>query len=314
MRTPKGPEPERLKAMAAIITAIGASPNETLITNTTPGAGGGQGGEVVMNEDAAELSLVYRLKLSSGWIRFMSRERLAFNAAAATSGAKRIGYFPTSPLTATDVQAALDQLAGMTGGGSGGIGGALTTGKIPKASAANALVDSILSEVSGKILFSGDTVANLYRSGAGILTTDGILNAGSSIVSGSSIAAAGSVAAGTFLAGAGLSNSGYMASPIITTAAATLTLGADHVVRTEHASPTITVPDSTTVAAGTEYYVYTWQKGCTFNLSGSDVLRGLNRDLGLGIEDAAVTLTYIAPRDGFMLKTDGAGHWYIWEF
>lgn len=60
-----------------------------------------------------------------------------------------------------------------------GIGG--TTGNILKKTGSGTAGDSILSESSSKILFSGDTVANLYRSAASTLKTDGALVAAGDI-------------------------------------------------------------------------------------------------------------------------------------
>lgn len=188
--------------MAGILYLLREEASRTLLENGSTTAAALQVGELGFNNDSAALEFSYKRRNGAGFVHIPTSERLAFAAAALTSGAKGVGYFPTSPLTATNLQDAMDQLAGLTGGG-GGVGGTLTTGKLPKASAANTLTDSILSESSGKILFSGDAVANLYRAAAGILETDGALILGGGISIGAGILAVGDAAIGGNIAVSG---------------------------------------------------------------------------------------------------------------
>lgn len=162
--------------MANIIHPIAEGLSRSAIENPTTGAGGAQVGELVFNADAALLEFIYRKKTSSGYVHMPTKEGLILAAAAATSGSKLIGYFPASGLTSVTVQDALDELrAQIAAGGGGTVLGTMTAGKVPKALSSTTVGDSILSEASSKILFSGDSVANLYRSAAATLKTDGAL-------------------------------------------------------------------------------------------------------------------------------------------
>lgn len=91
---------------------------------------------------------------------------------ARTSAAALIGFDPTGlGMAATTVQAALAELKAAGTGGT--LTGGGTAGVVPLWTSALAQGDSVLSQASSKIIFSGDSVANLYRSGVGALATDG---------------------------------------------------------------------------------------------------------------------------------------------
>jgi len=157
--------------------------SQTLLENGTGGVGGLQTRELGYTEEKQEFSF----KNSNGDFRhFSSREKLSSHVDAATSGAKILGYFPSNGMTSTDLQSAVDELRTMVAaGGSGTVLGTGTTGKIPKWSSGIGLTDSIMSEASSKLLFGGDSLANLYRGAAGILYTDGgILVAGTTELDG----------------------------------------------------------------------------------------------------------------------------------
>lgn len=164
--------------MAFVIYQLREEASRILLENGTAGKGALQRGELGFNNssggDVSDLTFSYNPYAGSTKYHLASIERLAYASTAALSGAKLSGYKPSGSLISTNVQDALDELAaGAGGGGGGGIGGSLTTGKLLKASGANAATDSILSEASNKILFSADAVANLYRAAAGYLQTDG---------------------------------------------------------------------------------------------------------------------------------------------
>jgi hypothetical protein len=275
--------------------------------------------------DAAGYQELVILTEGGQYRHFPSLERLD-DAASALSGAALIGFYPTTAgMSATNVQAAIEELQASSGGG-GTLTGSGTVNTLMLWTAGTVAGNSsILSEVSGRIRFSGDADANLYRLSAGILATEGSFNAIGTINSVAGLQSDyleigingrfyGDIVVDGDSTLQGVQSLGYLATPIITTAAATLTLDlTHHTVRTTHASANITLPDSTTVPAGTEFYVFPQENGITFTGNGTDVWRGLNRELGLGIEDDPDPTTYVAPARGFMLKTDGAGHWYIWE-
>lgn len=304
--------------MADIITLLREESSQALLENGVAGVGALQTRELGYSEPAGEFSF----KTAAGPFRHIpTREKLLLAAAAATSGAAGIGYFASGALTAVTLQDAIDELEALIGAGGGGtVLGTGTVGNIPQLTGTNTLGNSILSQLSSQLIFSGDAGVNLYRYAAGHMLTAATFEAIGNIISGDGfqsdyleIGVRGTFYDELVVQGPAILQS-TLATPIMTTAAATLTLGAGHhVVRTTHASPNITLPDSTTVSAGTEFYVFTYGNGCTFTGNGIDVWRGLNRDLGLGIEDDPDPTTYAASQKGFKLKTDGAGHWYIWE-
>lgn len=157
--------------MADIISVLREEVSQSLLENGVSGVGALQTREFGYTEEKLEFSF----KNNSGSFRHApTREKLFLAAAAATSGAKLIGYFPASGLSSVTVQDALDELRTQVAAGGGGtVVGTGTVGNIPKRSGALALADSILSEASSKLLFSGDTTANIYLAGSGILKTDG---------------------------------------------------------------------------------------------------------------------------------------------
>lgn len=108
---------------------------------------------------------------------FPSLERLDDSDSLAP-GALLVGFYPgTAGMSATNVQAAIEELkAAGTGGTLSGTG---TAGTIPIWSSTTAQGNSILSQVSSKLLFSGDTTANLYLDSVSTLKTDGTLVVGS---------------------------------------------------------------------------------------------------------------------------------------
>ncbi len=160
--------------MANVLYQLRSELSRTLLENGVAGVGGLEAGEAGLNEDVNYLDMSVRKRASSGFLHFASTERLAFNLSAASSGAKLIGYAPAAGLSSTTIQDALDELrAQVAAGGGGTMLGTMTTGKFPKAIGPNTVGDSILSEASSKILFNGDTVANIYRDSSGYLKTDG---------------------------------------------------------------------------------------------------------------------------------------------
>lgn len=157
--------------MASIITLLREEVSQSLLENGTSSVGALQVGELGYNEATQEFS--YKNRVASAFRHITSREKMATNAAAATSGAKGVGYFPAAGLAAVTVQDAIDELRGQVSAGGGGtVLGTGTTGKLPKFSAAGVIADSLLAEAAEKINFSGDSVVNLYRYGADILKTD----------------------------------------------------------------------------------------------------------------------------------------------
>jgi hypothetical protein len=105
---------------------------------------------------------------------FLSEQFLALPAAASS-----IGIVTPAGMSADTVQDAFDELAASVAGAGGGtIGGSAAAGSIPLMATLNTVAASVLTQVSDKILFEGDTVANLYRPYAGFLASDGglILN------------------------------------------------------------------------------------------------------------------------------------------
>lgn len=112
------------------------------------------------------------LKAESGsYYHFASLERLDDHVASGTSGAKLIGFAPPAGMSSTDVQSAIEELK--TSVGSGSVVGSGTAGKIVLWVSGTTLGNSsILAEASSKLNFSGDTVANFYRSAASTMKTD----------------------------------------------------------------------------------------------------------------------------------------------
>lgn len=160
--------------MANIIVLLREESSLSLLENGTASVGGLQVGELGYNEASQEFS--YKNRVSSAFRHITTREKMLLSAAAATSGAKGVGYFPASGLTSVTVQDALDELRTQVAAGGGGtVLGSGTVGNIPKFSTTTTLANSILSEASSKIIFSADSVANLYVSASGVLKTDAAL-------------------------------------------------------------------------------------------------------------------------------------------
>lgn len=159
--------------MAQILCNLREEALQSELENGVAGVGGLQTREL----GYSSLSLEFSFRTHAGpIIHIPTREKLALAAAAATSGAKGIGYFPSGSLVSEDVQAALDELASSVAG-VGSLSGTGPAGAIALWSSGLALGGSILSQVSSAIRFQGDAVANLYRGGAGILRTDGNFDA-----------------------------------------------------------------------------------------------------------------------------------------
>jgi len=111
---------------------------------------------------------------SGSFYHFASLERLDDHAASVSSGAALIGFAPPGGMSSVNVQAAIEELLGLVGGGS--VVGTGTTGKLAVwVSGSTVGNSSILSEASNKLLFSGDSAANFYRSAASTMKTDGAL-------------------------------------------------------------------------------------------------------------------------------------------
>lgn len=193
-----------------------------------------------------------------------------------------------------------------------GIGG--TTGTLLKKTGSGAAGDSVLSENSGKIRFSGDTVANLYRVGAGHLITDGKFEAIGNIVTGAVMqteyleVGANGTFYGDMVVQEKTILQGALATPLLFTAAATLTLDATHhSILCSHATPVITLPLASSLPEGTEFWIYFHANSGTLSLSGSDAWSGLTENLGLGIEGDNGNIVGITT--AAFVKCDGAGVW-----
>lgn len=107
---------------------------------------------------------------AGSFYHFPSLERLIDADAAAL-----IGFDPPSGMSATDVQAALEELYAGIGGGS--VVGTGTAGSLTVWASGTTLGNSsILSEAASKLLFSADAVATLYRSAASTMKTDAALH------------------------------------------------------------------------------------------------------------------------------------------
>lgn len=157
--------------MAQILYLVREESSQSQLENGVSGVGALQTREFGYTEEKQEFSF----KINAGSMRHVpTREKLLLGAAAATSGAKLIGYYPASGLSSVTVQDALDELrAQVAAGGGGTVLGSGTAGALTKWTNSTTLGNSILTESGSAIRFSGDTVANLYRSAAGILKTDG---------------------------------------------------------------------------------------------------------------------------------------------
>ncbi len=94
--------------MANIIVLLREESSLSLLENGTASVGGLQVGELGYNEASQEFS--YKNRVSSAFRHITTREKMLLGAAAATSGAKGVGYFPASGLTSVTVQDALDEL------------------------------------------------------------------------------------------------------------------------------------------------------------------------------------------------------------
>jgi hypothetical protein len=165
--------------MAQIILLLREESSQSQLENGVSGVGAIQTRELGYTEEKQEFSF----KTAAGSLRHItSREKMLLAAAAATSGAKGVGYFPASGLSSVTVQDALDELRGQVAAGGGGTTlGTGTAGALTKWTNSTTLGNSILTESGSAIRFSGDTVANLYRSAAGALKTDGNMIAGGSL-------------------------------------------------------------------------------------------------------------------------------------
>ncbi len=158
--------------------------NRVLLENGTAGEGGLNLRELGYN--SADLD--FSFKAVAGFVHVPTAEKLLLAAAAATSGAAGVGYFASGGLTADNIQDAIDELEALIAAGGGGtVLGSGTVGNIPKLTGASTLGNSILSEASSKLVFSGDSSVNLYRLSAGILATDGAFSAAGNIFSTASI-------------------------------------------------------------------------------------------------------------------------------
>lgn len=107
--------------MAQIIVLLREESSLALLENGTASVGGLQVGELGYNEASQEFS--YKNRVAGAFRHITTREKMLLGAAAATSGAKGVGYFPAAGLTSVTVQDALDELrvqvAAAAGGGSG---------------------------------------------------------------------------------------------------------------------------------------------------------------------------------------------------
>ncbi|MEO7957866.1 MAG: hypothetical protein ABIW76_14360, partial [Fibrobacteria bacterium] len=290
--------------MADIIMLLREESSQSALENGVSGVGGLQTREFGYSSAADEFSF----KAVAGFKHLTTKEKMALSAAAATSGAKGVGIFPPGALAATNVQDIIDEmLALIAAGGGGTVLGTGTTGKLTKWANSTTITDSLLSEASGKILFSGDAVANLYRGGAGSLFTDGSFAAVNLFATGN-IYSTNGVSADSILAALGIQSEGYLATPMLKTAAATLTLsGAHNTVVCSHATPVITLPLASSLPPGTEFWIYFHGNSGSVQMSGSDVWMGTTADGGLGVEGMHVTLTPITT--GIFVKSDGVDTW-----
>ncbi len=159
--------------MANILVALSEETSRAFLEAGRSGVGGLQGRELGYSDAAGEQEFSF-LTAASAFRHLPTRERLLYAPSAALAGSNLLGYFPSNGMSAVTVQNAIDELRTMVSGAGGGtVGGSGTAGTLPYFSASNVLANSILSQVSSKLLFSGDTVANVYRSSAGLLASDG---------------------------------------------------------------------------------------------------------------------------------------------
>lgn len=158
--------------MADILVQLRQEDDLNTLENGVTGLGGLEERELGYATDEQLFSMPLA---GGGRARIPSLGRLILADTAENAGAALIGYAPGSGgFAATNLQDAIDELRAALGGlGGGGIIGPGTAGNLPIYTAANTIGNSVLSQASSKLLFSGDAVANLYRSAPAQLSTDG---------------------------------------------------------------------------------------------------------------------------------------------
>jgi hypothetical protein len=156
--------------MADILCQLREEATQALLENGTAGAGGLETRELGYATTEQEFS--FRLD-AGGFARIASKARLARADSALNAGGALVGYFPSNGMSATNMQAAIDELRASVAG-IGSVGGAGVANRVAFWSTSTTLDDVAFLDIVGtKLQFGADSLATLYRSAPGELSTDG---------------------------------------------------------------------------------------------------------------------------------------------